>query len=519
MFFGRTKELEILEKMYKKRSFELLVLYGRRRIGKTTLISQFIRDKPAIFFSALEANDKMNMEIFSRLLYQFYGLSKAGLPAFTDWNSAFLFLAEKTREKRLVLVFDEFPYAAAANKGLKSVLQNAIDHMFRKLNLFIILSGSQIGFMENEVLGYKSPLFGRRTAQIKLSGFDYIDAAGMFSGFNNEDKIRLYSCVGGTPYYLARIDRQLTFEKNLEMLFFEPAGYLYEEPLMLLKQELREGAMYNSIITAIAMGATRLNEIALITGEERSKVIKYLDTLIGLNILHKEFPFGESPEKSRKGIYRIRDNCYRFWYRYVFANRVVIEQGAGATLLKSFMPELNSYIGGPFEEICMQYMIRMNNLSALPFVFTQSGRWWGQNPKTRQQEEIDCMRRVHTLPHRGKIKGMYLETNTLPKQQPARQGEVVDMVFSDTNRKQFIFAECKWRNDPRDTAALEGLIEKSKLLKHDYNNHVSTTYQQDVFYYLFSKVPFSKPCISLAKQMGNVNLIGLRELFNLKLVN
>jgi AAA+ ATPase superfamily predicted ATPase len=469
MFFGRMKELDTLETMYKKRGFELLVLYGRRRIGKTTLISQFIRDKSAIFFSAQEANDKMNLEVFSKLLYQFFGMVGTGLPAFTDWNSAFLFLAEKARYRRLILVFDEFPYAVGANKGLKSILQNTIDHVFKKLNLFIILSGSQIGFMENEVLGYKSPLFGRRTAQLKLSGFDYIDAAAMFSKFNSEDKVRLYSCIGGTPYYLARIDQQLTVEKNLETLFFEPAGYLYEEPLMLLRQELREGAVYNSIISAIAMGATRLNEISSITGEERSKVIKYLDTLIGLNILHKEFPFGENPEKSRKGIYRIRDNCFRFWYRYVFTNKAAIEQGAGAILLKTFLPELNSYIGGPFEEICMQYMIRMNKLSALPFVFTQAGRWWGPNPKTRQNEEID-------------------------------------MVFSDTSRKHFIFAECKWRNDLRDTAALESLIEKSNLLKHEYNNHVST-------FYLFSKVPFSKSCESLAKQMGNVTLIGLRDLF------
>jgi len=138
MFFGRMKELEILEKMYKKSGFELLVLYGRRRIGKTTLISHFIRDKPAIFFSAQEANDKINLQIFSGLLYQFFGLEKAGLPAFLDWNSAFLFLAEKIGNKRLIFVFDEFPYAVGANKGLKSVLQNVIDHKFKELNLFIL---------------------------------------------------------------------------------------------------------------------------------------------------------------------------------------------------------------------------------------------------------------------------------------------------------------------------------------------------------------------------------------------
>jgi len=299
-----------------------------------------------------------------------------------------------------------------------------------------------------------------------------IDTANMLSKYSSEDKIKLYSCIGGTPYYLSGIDRQLTFEKNLATLFFEPSGYLYEEPLMLLKQELREGAMYHSIISAIALGATKLNEIASRIGEESSKTIKYLDTLINLNILHKEFPFGENPQKSRKGIYRIMDNCYRFWYRYVFMNKTAIEQGAGAAILKSFLPELNSYIGGPFEDICTQYMVRMNNSQKLPFVFTQSGRWWGPDAE-------------------------------------------IDMVFSDLGRKRFIFAECKWRNDLKDTAALKSLVEKSTLLKHDYNNRVSVTGDADgdAFYYLFSKVPFSKSCEALANQMGNVALVGLKDLF------
>jgi len=261
MFFGRLKELELMENLYKKRGFEMLVLYGRRRIGKTTLISHFIKDKPAIFYSAQEANDLINLKIFSETIYQFFGLSSSGLPAFTDWNNAFLFLAEKAKNKRIILVFDEFPYAVGANKSLKSILQNVIDHKLKDSNIFIILSGSHIGFMENEVLGSKSPLFGRRTAQMKLSGFDYFDASDMLLKFSNEDKIKLYSCIGGTPYYLSLIDKSLSFEKNLEFLFFEPSGYLYEEPIMLLKQELREGAMYNSIISAIAQGATKLNDI------------------------------------------------------------------------------------------------------------------------------------------------------------------------------------------------------------------------------------------------------------------
>jgi len=468
MFFGRAKELEVLEKLYRKSGFELLVLYGRRRIGKTTLISHFIQDKPAIFFTAQEANDKINLQIFSNMIYQFFKLEKMELPAFTDWNSAFLFLAEKSLRKRHILVFDEFPYAVNANKGLKSILQNVIDHKLKESNIFIILSGSQIGFMENEVMSSKSPLFGRRTAQMKLAGFDYIDASEMLSKFNNEDKIKLFSCIGGTPYYLSRINKQLNFEDNLRALFFDSSGYLYEEPLMLLKQELREGAMYNSIISAIALGATKLNDISTKIGEERSKTIKYIDVLIGLNILDKEFPFGDNTEKSRKGIYRIRDNCYRFWYRYVFLNKPGIEQGIGAVLLKSFLPDLNSFIGGPFEEICFQYMIRMNIQRKLPFVFTKSGRWWEKSTE-------------------------------------------IDMIFSDSSKKQFIFAECKWRNSINDKAVLENLLEKANIFKSEYLKNESAALK--IYYYIFSKNTYSKSCESYAERLGNVKLINLKNLF------
>jgi len=303
---------------------------------------------------------------------------------------------------------------------------------------------------------------------MKLSSFDYVDASYMLFNYNNEDIIKFYSCIGGTPYYLSRIDKQLNFEKNIHSLFFVPSGYLYEEPLLLLKQELREGAMYNSIINAVALGYVKLNEIASKIGEEPSKIIKYIDTLITLDILYREFPYGENPVKSRKGIYRIKDNCYRFWYRYVFTNKTIIEQGAGAALLKSFLPELNSFIGIPFEDICLQYMIRKNNLGDLPFVFTQFGRWWGSNTE-------------------------------------------IDIVFSNMNEKKFVFAECKWRNDLKDTNALKKLIENSRSFQLENKKRFDIS---SVYYYLFSKKPFSKSCEELAKQMGNVSLISIRELFD-----
>ena len=174
----------------------------------------------------------------------------------------FVDVYKRQKEQQFVLAFDEFPYAAAENLSLKSIFQNAIDHLLKDSRLFLILCGSQVSFMENEVLGYKSPLFGRRTAQFKLEGFDYYDAARMLEGFCDEDKIRLYSCIGGTPHYLVQVSPHETFEENIQRLYFDISGYLYNEPMMLLQQELREPAMYNSIISVIARGASRLNEIA-----------------------------------------------------------------------------------------------------------------------------------------------------------------------------------------------------------------------------------------------------------------
>ena len=469
MFVGREAELKTLEDLYGRDSWQMIVLYGRRRVGKTTLLAKFIEDKPAIFFSAQEVGDKMNLEVFSRKIFEFFKVPNS-FGGFSSWNDAFDFLAERAEHERFILVIDEFPYAVEGSRGLASILQNVIDHRLKDTNAFWILCGSQIGFMENAVLGHKSPLFGRRTAQMRLDGFDYVDASRMLAGYGNEDMVRFYACIGGTPHYLNQVDPALTFQQNIANLFFRPSGYLYDEPTMLLRQELREPAVYNAAILAIAQGASRLNEIATKIGEAPSKVIKYLEPLMRMRILHREFPFGENSERSRKGIYRISDNVYRFWYRFVLPNRSAIEQGAGLPLFGEIQGELNAYIGRIFEEVCLQYMIRRNNALALPFLFTHSGRWWGGNPRTKRQEEID-------------------------------------LVCSSHDGKSVLFAECKWREESCDASVLNGLIEKSRIL--DTSGRF-----EDIYYCLFSKAGFTRTCKAQGERMGNVFLIGLDELFS-----
>jgi len=466
MFIGRDKELATLQELYYQKKFQMVVMYGRRRVGKTTLISKFLEDKPGIFYTAQEANDNINLAEFSRKVYRFFGLP-ATTGAFTNWNFAFEFIAEKAKESQFILAFDEFPYAAAENKALKSVLQNIIDHQLKNTGLFLILCGSLVSFMESEVLGYKSPLFGRRTIQMKIEGFNYYDAAKMLRNFSNEDKIRFYSCIGGTPHYLAQINPSQTFEENIKRLYFDISGYLYNEPIMLLQQELREPAMYNSIVSAIAGGASRLNEISTKINEDRSKVNKYLQILVNLQIVRKEYPFGEDPASSRKGIYLLADNCYNFWYRFVFPSRPEIESGNGDLVADSevFGEQLAAFIGKPaFEKICLQYLIRKNRQKELPFIATSFGTWWGNDAKEKCQSDFD-------------------------------------VIMANRKTKQIMLGECKWKNNINDVA---------EILKLKAKTHLLTEYPKR-YYFLFSKVPYSAAAMNM--EDDHLKLVHLDMLF------
>ena len=220
MFVGREKELAEMERLYRTPGFQMVVLYGRRRVGKTTLIEKFSHSKKTLFFTAKVQVDKENLRDFSKVVYEFFDMPTT-MPSFGSWDDAFGFVMEQAHDERIVLAFDEFPYAAKANASLPSVVQIAIDRQMKRSNIYLILSGSNQGFMESEVLGRESPLFGRRTAQLRLSAFGYLDSARMLEGVSLEDQVKYYSCIGGTPYYLSLVDVRDSFESNIKRLFFE----------------------------------------------------------------------------------------------------------------------------------------------------------------------------------------------------------------------------------------------------------------------------------------------------------
>lgn len=462
MFIGRKRELSELEGMYQRRGFHLFILYGRRRVGKTTFLKEFCGEKSAIFYSAEQTNDKLNLEKFSALIYAHYGEQNAG--EFPSWQQAISYVAERQRQERLLLIFDEFPYLANANHGLMSVLQHLIDHYLQESNIFMILCGSYMGFMEKDVLGAQSPLFGRRTGQLRMGPFDYREAADFLQTYSEEERVLLYSVLGGTAMYLNQVDQTMSAEDNIQRLFLNKMGYLYEEPLFLLRQEVQEPRIYAGIMEAIAGGATRANEIAAKTGEESAKCLKYMATLRELGLIYKEAPLGEE-ETSRKTQYGISDPMFRFWYRYVATNRTLLEMDAGSVVWnKRIQPDLSHYMGKAFEKIGVEYLLRKNTDGQLPFLFTQIGRWWGNNRQERKEEEIDIV---------AKDGGNYL------------------------------FCECKWRNERTGIETLENLKRRAKIF-HESAEHSH--------YMLFSKSGFTEE-LEKKQKSGEVMLIGLAELF------
>lgn len=463
-FIGREKELADLNELYSQDKFQLFVLYGRRRVGKTTLLNEFCKNKASIFYSAEQSNDKLNLEKFSSLVFDFYG--ENNLEPFSSWTNALSYINDRQKDNKLILVIDEFPYLVRKNKALLSELQHLIDHKLTSGNLFIILCGSYMGFMEKEVLGSKSPLFGRRTAQLHMKPFNYQTSSKFLDGFSDEEKLELYGAFGGTPLYLQQVNHSESFEENIKRSYLKVTSYLYEEALLLLRQEVQEPGVYSAIIEAIAGGHTKANEISTKIGEDSAKCLKYIKTLCELGILHKETPFGEK-EASRKTIYGISDFMFRFWYRYVFANRTLIETGAQqAVWLKKIEPDYNGYMGLVFEKVCADYLSAKNAKGELPILFTSIGRWWGTDPTTHSQEEID-------------------------------------LVAND--RRDYIFGECKWRNEKLDISVLRELKTKADIFSKNRNS---------TFYFLFSKSGFTDAVKNEAKADNSIVLVELNDIMD-----
>ena len=460
MFIGRERELDALNKLYKSNKFEFAVIYGRRRVGKSALINEFIGEKEAIYFMGVESNAKQNLENFSKSILEFAsGIETES--SFLSFQAALEYVFKLAENERIILAIDEYPYVARSSKSLASTLQLLIDKYKDNSKLMLILCGSSMSYMEDHVLAYKAPLYGRRTAQMKLLPFDFEETCRYFKNLSNEDKALIYGVAGGTPQYLLQMDDKLSVEDNIKNTYLNPISFLYEEPTNLLKQEVREPAIYTAIITAIATGSSRMSEISSKVGEDTNVCTNYIKNLMNLGIVQKETPYGE--KTSRKSVYSIDDNMFRFWYRFVLDNNSIIARGAADLVYKRIEPHLSDYMGKVFEEICKQYLWKQLLSGNCPVGFASLGRWWGNDPKEKRQTEIDIM--------------------------------------GEQDKNTALFAECKWTNEKVDLGVLETLIKRSNLFSYKTKH-----------YYLFSKSGFTKGCIDKANEMGNVSLVGYQDM-------
>lgn len=425
------------------------------------MISEFIKDKDAIYFTGLETDSKDNLENLSHSIMRQKLGQEESLPVFSSYQEALDSVYETAIEKRVVLVIDEYPYLAESYSGMSSLLQVQIDEKYKDSKLMLILCGSSMSFMENQVLGYQSPLYGRRTAQFKVEPFKYYEVNDYFPGLSYEEQTILYSITGGIPQYLGFMDKGKSVEENIKDNFFDPVAYLYEEPGNLLKQEVREPSRYNAIIRAIATGSSRVAEISGKTDMESSAVTTYLNNLVSLGIIRKETPITE--KSSRKTIYLIDDGMFRFWYRFVPENSSLIQNGMADRVWKKVSPQISTFMGAEFEGICKQWLWKQNAAGALPFEFTELGRWWGNDPIKKAQAEIDIL-------------------------------AVIDEHTA-------LFGECKWTNAKIDTGILSNLIERSGLFRYPQKRYI-----------LFSKSGFTEGCIKEARSM-DVMLITLTDLY------
>jgi len=463
MFLGRYTELSELNKLYSMKGFKFIVIYGRRRVGKTALMAEFAKNKDNIFYISIEQNDKAALESFSSKVLERFPAAASIIDCFPSWDKAFSYITEQAGNTRPVLVIDEFPYLASGCPSISSILQKHIDTGFKSSNIFLILCGSSMSFMENQVLGYKSPLYGRRSAQFKIEPFDYYDAGLFFPSVSYEDKMLAYAVCGGIPQYLGALAEHENVTVGIYECFLKKSGVLYEEPENLLKQELREPAVYNTLIESIARGASKLNEISTKSGEESKKCSKYLKSLLHLHIVRKEQPY--TTQSQRNAIYVLRDNMFRFWYRFIPKNISNIESGLGRQVFENrILPNLPAYIGHVFEDACREYMRRKNGTKDMPFMFNDIGRWWGTNPITKTQEEIDMI------------------------------------ADADDNA---IFGECKWSAEPVGRDVFEEIKRKSMMFER-YKNKT---------YCLFSKGGFSAE-LKKAAVDNNIMLFELPDLYN-----
>lgn len=460
-FVDRKNEMNFLENEYKKEESSFVVVYGRRRIGKTSLLSEFIKNKDALFFLATEESENENRNAFTKSVAMYTQNELLANATVESWETLFSYLASYSPEKRKLIIIDEFQYIGKSNPAFISKMQKIWDTILKNANVMLILCGSLVNMMYDQTLSYSSPLYGRRTGQLKMHQIPFKYYQDFFDGEMTEKQlIESYAVTGGVPKYIESFRAFENIYDAIENSVLSKESYLYEEPNFLLEKEVQDVGSYFSIIKTIASGKERASEIAAALGVRETNLPKYLNVLIDLDILEREVPVTEkNPEKSKMGLYKIKDNYIKFWFLFIYPYKSFIETDYPDFVLdkirKSFIPNHTSFV---YEDICRkEYMNKLIVQDVWDFVPQKIGRWWD------------------------------------------RKDTEIDIVAVDENDNNIIFGECKYTNKPMDTDVYYSLLEKAK--KVDWNKA-----DRNEFFILFSINGYTKKLKQLAQANRNLYL-------------
>lgn len=457
MFVGRKKELNKLNSIYLDSQFHCVIIYGRRRVGKTFLLGHWMEDKEGVYFAAEQQSRHVLLKKLSDSILNVF--PSEVINRFDDFEQALKYVGEMARDKETILVIDEVQFLAQQDKGFISMLQNLIDHFLIDTKLKLVLCGSYISFIESELLGHKSPIFGRRTATFKLEPFSYRESRELLAIDDPVKSFEAWGVLGGMPLYLKQYRNDKSLKINVVELILDKGTLLHNEPIFALKQELKEPALYFSIIEAISRGKSKYNEISTFIGTDSGY---YLNTLVQLGIVMKLTPIGLKAS-TRKSIYHLKDPFFSFWFRYVSRGYSLIEMDKKELLYSQVIEkDISKFLGMRFEDLCIEYLWELNGSQELPF-FEEIGRWWGTNPVTKLQEEID-------------------------------------IVALDQNN-QGIICECKWKNEKTGISEIEKLYRRSQLIKREHKVLI-----------FFSKAEYTTGARDYAREKG-IRLVLFKDMF------
>lgn len=455
-FINRNDELESLNRQYKGKNSAFVVLYGRRRVGKTSLIQEFVKGKPFIYFLASEESEHQNMIQFRNLIAEYTNDGIINSLAIDNWDTPLKLLAKYISEKKLVLIIDEFQYLGKTNAAFPSIFQRNWDTLLQKLNIMVILCGSHINMMESQTLNYSSPLYGRRTGQIKLEQIAFKHYHEFFDGMEYKNLIEYYAVTGGVPKYIEIFDGNSDLYDEIERNILNKQSFLFEEPIFLLQNEVSEVGSYFSIIKSIAAGNHKLGKISTALEVKQTNLTKYLKTLINLDILEREVPITESnPEKSKMGLYKINDNFIDFWFKLIYPDKDKLEISDNQYVLGKIKRNfIDNHVSCVYENVCMGKMWELGIEGR--FNFNKCGRWWNNKSE-------------------------------------------IDIVAYDNTGDNIIFGECKYRNHPMDVDVFYDLLEKKKqvIWKNDIRKES---------YVLFSISGFTEKLKQLELDRGDLFL-------------